>query len=38
LAALLDRSRPFLLAGIGFGGLAIIAWLMMFKPFSPEVL
>jgi len=33
LGALLDHFQPFLLAGIGFGGLAVIAWLMMFKPF-----
>jgi hypothetical protein len=31
--ALLSRSRPARLAVIGFGGLALIAWLMMFKPF-----
>ncbi len=33
LNALLDRARPARLTLIGFGGLAIIAWLMMFKPF-----
>ncbi len=27
------RSRPVLLTGLGFGGVSIIAWLMMFKPF-----
>jgi len=26
-------SRPMLLTVIGFGGIAVIAWLMMFKPF-----
>jgi hypothetical protein len=31
--ALLKRSRPVSLAVIGLVGLAIIAWLMMFKPF-----
>jgi len=31
--ALLGRARPMRLAVIGFGGLLIIAWLMMFKPF-----
>ena len=33
--ALLSRShsRPMLLTVIGFGGIAVIAWLMMFKPF-----
>jgi hypothetical protein len=31
--ALLNRSRPLWLALAGFGSLAIIAWLMMFKPF-----
>ena len=33
LNALLDRAQPARLAIIGFGGLAIIAWLMLFKPF-----
>ena len=33
LNALLDQMRPARLAIIGFGGLAIIAWLMLFKPF-----
>jgi hypothetical protein len=33
LDALLNRSQPMRLAVIGFGGLAIIAWLMLFKPF-----
>jgi len=31
--ALLARGRPMLIAVIGFGGIAVIAWLMMFKPF-----
>ena len=31
--ALLAAGRPMLLAVIGFGGIAVIAWLMMFKPF-----
>ncbi len=31
--ALLDKGNPLLLTGIGFGGIAIIAWLMMAKPF-----
>jgi hypothetical protein len=30
---LLSQSNPILLAVIGLGGLAIITWLMMFKPF-----
>jgi hypothetical protein len=30
---LLSQSQPVTLAVIGFGSLAIIAWLMMFKPF-----
>jgi uncharacterized membrane protein len=30
---LLKRIRPIRLALIGFGGLVVIAWLMMFKPF-----
>jgi hypothetical protein len=33
LDALLKQSHPMRLAMIGFGGLAVIAWLMMFKPF-----
>ena len=33
LNALLDHIQPTRLAVIGFGGLALIAWLMMFKPF-----
>jgi uncharacterized membrane protein len=31
--ALLGSSRPIWLAMVGFGSLAAIAWLMMFKPF-----
>jgi hypothetical protein len=31
--AALDRGNPTLLTAIGFGGIVIIAWLMMFKPF-----
>jgi hypothetical protein len=33
LDALLNRIHPIRLAAIGFGGFAVIAWLMMFKPF-----
>jgi hypothetical protein len=33
LAVLLAKGRPWALAGVGFGGIAIIAFLMMFKPF-----
>ncbi len=33
LKAQLDRIHPNLLTVIGFGGVALIAWLMMFKPF-----
>jgi hypothetical protein len=33
LNALLDHIQPTRLTLIGFGGLAVIAWLMMFKPF-----
>ena len=33
LNALLNRAQPARLALIGFGGLAVIAWLMLFKPF-----
>jgi hypothetical protein len=29
----LARANPVLLAVIGYGGLALITWLMMFKPF-----
>lgn len=29
----IKSGRPMLLAGIGVGGVAILAWLMMFKPF-----
>jgi hypothetical protein len=31
--ALLDKGNPNLLTAIGFGGIVIIAWLMMAKPF-----
>jgi hypothetical protein len=33
LASLVAKGRPWALAAIGFGGIAIIAFLMMFKPF-----
>ncbi|MGH2581708.1 MAG: hypothetical protein ACRDFQ_02275 [Anaerolineales bacterium] len=33
LAAVLEAGNPGLVAGIGLLGLAIIVWLMMFKPF-----
>lgn len=33
IEALLPRTQPVRLASIGLGGLAIIAWLMIFKPF-----
>lgn len=33
LETLLSSSRPILLAAIGIGGLVIILWLMLFKPF-----
>lgn len=33
LDALLNRINPMLLTVLGFGGIAVIAWLMMFKPF-----
>lgn len=33
LNAQLDRIHPYRLSMIGFGGLAMIAWLMIFKPF-----
>jgi hypothetical protein len=29
----LNQIHPYRLSLIGFGGLALIAWLMMFKPF-----
>lgn len=31
--ALLSQGNPMLLTIIGFGGIAVVAWLMMFKPF-----
>jgi hypothetical protein len=31
--AILKKTNPFLLAAIGFGGLALLTWLMLFKPF-----
>jgi small-conductance mechanosensitive channel len=31
--ALLAKSNPMLVSVIGFGGIAVVAWLMMFKPF-----
>ena len=31
--ALLKKANPIRLAVIGYGGLAILAWLMIFKPF-----
>ena len=31
--ALLDKGNPLLLTIIGFGGIVVIAWLMMAKPF-----
>jgi hypothetical protein len=31
--AILKRASPHLLTLIGFGGILVIAWLMMFKPF-----
>lgn len=31
--ALLAQGKPHLLALIGYGGILVIAWLMMFKPF-----
>lgn len=31
--ALLAQANPMLLTVIGFGGIAVVAWLMMFKPF-----
>jgi len=33
LAILVAKGRPWALSGIGLGGIAIIAFLMMFKPF-----
>lgn len=33
LYAVLDKGNPVLLTAIGFGGIVIIAWLMMAKPF-----
>ncbi len=33
LDKLLNRSQPARLALLGFGGIGVIAWLMMFKPF-----
>ena len=33
LAGLLDATHPWLLAMIGGGGLVLILWLMLFKPF-----
>lgn len=33
LARVLDSNRPNIGAAIGLGGLAILVWLMMFKPF-----
>jgi hypothetical protein len=33
LNARLEQIHPYRLALIGFGGLVLIAWLMMFKPF-----
>ncbi len=33
LDALLRQSRPLVLAVVGFGGLALVTWLMEFKPF-----
>ena len=33
LDAILSSSRPLVVAVIGFGSLALILWLMMFKPF-----
>ena len=32
LAALIAKGRPWVLTGLGFGGIAVIAFLMMFKP------
>ena len=33
LDAALSRANPMLLTVIGYGGLAVITWLMLFKPF-----
>lgn len=33
IAALLNTNQPILLSIIGFGGILIILWLMIFKPF-----
>lgn len=33
LDALLNANRPLILTAIGIGGLLVILWLMMFKPF-----
>jgi hypothetical protein len=33
IAAAVSSGQPMLVAAIGFGGLAVLAWLMMFKPF-----
>lgn len=33
LAAILDTRRPEAIAAIGLGGLAVIVWLMVLKPF-----
>jgi hypothetical protein len=33
IRAILARGNPVLLTAIGYGGLAVIAWLMRFKPF-----
>ena len=33
LFAILDKSNPMLLTIVGYGGFAVIAWLMMAKPF-----
>jgi hypothetical protein len=30
---MLDAAHPWLLTAIGGGGLVLILWLMMFKPF-----
>jgi len=33
LDRILSRGNPILLTAIGYGGFAIVAWLMIFKPF-----
>lgn len=33
ILAILSRGNPCLLTVIGYGGLGVVAWLMMFKPF-----